>query len=240
MIAHRGGTGLGPENTLFAYERAIATGCDYVEIDVRATADGQLILMHDSTVDRTTDGHGQVGALSYEAIRRLDAGSHDAADCAALRVPSLGEALSLCRDRIGIYLDHKSGAVDDILAEIDHHQMRKHIIVYLNNLDDALEWRQRAPEIPLMISLPDAYTRLGGIADLLDRLRPAILDGGALDWSRELVEEAHAHDLAVYVDNLGVADSPNGWQHSLDIGVGGIQTDSPNQLLAWLQAQQGR
>src|SRR5437762_13585732 len=74
-IAHRGANRVAPENTLPAFEAAIALGCDYVEIDVRATRDGQLVLLHDSTVDRTTDGSGRVAEMNFAAVRALDAGS---------------------------------------------------------------------------------------------------------------------------------------------------------------------
>src|ERR1041384_7066376 len=63
VIAHRGGAGLWPENTLYAFERAAAMGVDVIETDVRATSDGELVVFHDENVNRTTDGAGQVGAL---------------------------------------------------------------------------------------------------------------------------------------------------------------------------------
>ncbi len=73
VVAHRGGCGLAPENTLAACGRAIALGADAVEIDVRLTADGQPVLLHDATVDRTTNGHGPLAALDAAAVRALDA-----------------------------------------------------------------------------------------------------------------------------------------------------------------------
>src|SRR4051812_14588222 len=73
-VAHRGANRVAPENTLPAYEAAIALGCDYVEIDVRATRDGHLVLLHDRTVDRTTDGTGHAAEMDFATIRALDAG----------------------------------------------------------------------------------------------------------------------------------------------------------------------
>src|SRR5437868_7957496 len=75
VIGHRGGRALAPENTLAAFRNAIRLGADYVEIDVRATRDGHLVIMHDSTVDRTTNGSGAVRDLDFATIRSLDAGS---------------------------------------------------------------------------------------------------------------------------------------------------------------------
>jgi glycerophosphoryl diester phosphodiesterase len=75
VIAHRGASNVAPENTLAAIEQAVALGADGVEVDVRATADGVPLLLHDATVDRTTDGAGDIEALSWAQVQRLDAGA---------------------------------------------------------------------------------------------------------------------------------------------------------------------
>jgi glycerophosphoryl diester phosphodiesterase len=94
VVGHRGCAALEPENTLRGFRRALALGCDYVETDVRLTSDGQLVLMHDETVDRTTDGSGRVAELTLAAIRALDAGGKE-------RVPILAELLELLRSEGG-------------------------------------------------------------------------------------------------------------------------------------------
>lgn len=94
VVGHRGCAALEPENTLRGFRRALALGCDYVETDVRLTRDGQLVLMHDETVDRTTDGRGRVAELALAEIRALDAGGEE-------RVPILAELLELLRSEGG-------------------------------------------------------------------------------------------------------------------------------------------
>src|SRR5579863_6165855 len=91
VIGHRGGRALAPENTLAAFRNAIKLGADYVEVDVRATRDGKLVIMHDSTVDRTTDGKGAVRDLDFATIRALDAGSKFSAQYAGEKVPTFDE-----------------------------------------------------------------------------------------------------------------------------------------------------
>lgn len=76
IIAHQGGDGLRPSNTLMAFEHAVALGADVLEMDIHSSADGVLVVIHDDTVDRTTDGSGRVNALSYADIQRLDAAYH--------------------------------------------------------------------------------------------------------------------------------------------------------------------
>lgn len=95
VIGHRGAAASAPENTLAGLRRAHALGCRWVEFDVRLSADERLILLHDSRIDRTTDGRGKAAALPFAEIRRHDAGSWFAAAFAGERVPSLEEAVSV-------------------------------------------------------------------------------------------------------------------------------------------------
>ncbi len=80
VMAHRGGKGLWPENTLYAFERAVEMGVDVLEMDIHSSADGVLVVMHDDTVDRTTDGSGPVNSLTLEELKALDAGHRWSAD----------------------------------------------------------------------------------------------------------------------------------------------------------------
>jgi glycerophosphoryl diester phosphodiesterase len=109
-IGHRGGAGHAPENTLAAIRRSIAFRVDYVELDVQRTRDGSLVLMHDKTVDRTTNGSGFVRELTYSQIRGLDAGDEE-------RVPSLREVLSISTRRIGLVLETITPGIGPELCE---------------------------------------------------------------------------------------------------------------------------
>ena len=106
VIAHRGGASLAPENTLLCIGRAIALGVDAVEVDVRLTLDGEVVLMHDARVDRTTNGHGRVASLKFAEIRALSI-----VDAQGLvtteRVPTLEELLSFVAGRCGVLVEVK-------------------------------------------------------------------------------------------------------------------------------------
>ena len=93
MIAHRGASGSAPENTLAAFRRAAALGADMIELDVQLTRDGEVVVIHDWTLERTTSGSGPVGACSLAELRRLDAGAWFGPAFAGERVPTLGEVL---------------------------------------------------------------------------------------------------------------------------------------------------
>src|SRR4051794_12907483 len=87
-IAHRGEHLVHPENTIPAFEEAIRAGADFIEVDVRTTSDGKLVLQHDATVDRCTNGHGEVAKMTFDEIRALDAGMKRGPQFAGTKVPT--------------------------------------------------------------------------------------------------------------------------------------------------------
>lgn len=99
IFGHRGVSSLCPENTMAAFGKAIEVGADGIELDVHLSRDGRLVVCHDETVDRTTDGKGAIAALDYDEIRRLDAGSWFAPEYREQRIPLLDDVLHLVRDR---------------------------------------------------------------------------------------------------------------------------------------------
>lgn len=234
VIAHRAGRGIMPENTLAAIRNAIRIGVDYVELDVRTTKDGRLVIMHDGSVDRTTNGSGAVRDLDFETIRGLDAGSKFSAKYASEKVPTLEEVLALIHNRVNFYLDHKSAPTDQVYAMVKKFGMEKQVIVY-NGTDGLKEWKKIAPKIPVMPSLPDEFRRPGGIAEYEKDLPAEVLDGNLVEWTKDLVDEAHAAGVKVYVDNLGPNDNPAGFRKAIEMGVDGIQTDYPDQLIKYLK-----
>lgn len=108
-IAHRGGRSLAPENTLAAIRAGMATGVDVVEIDVHQTLDSVVVLSHDETLDRCTDGHGRIDETTYAEIQRLDAGSWFGAQYTGERIPTLDEALGLVDGRCTLWIELKAG-----------------------------------------------------------------------------------------------------------------------------------
>jgi len=120
VCAHRGGAGSAPENTLAACRRALEAGVEWVEVDVRFTADRVPVLLHDDTVDRTTDGRGRIRQLRWRELRQLDAGSWFSPAFRGERVPSLEELLQLLSrfPHAGAYVEIKEeGEEGEHLAE---------------------------------------------------------------------------------------------------------------------------
>lgn len=111
-IAHRGASDKVPENTLIAFERALELGADAIECDVHLSADGEVVVIHDATVDRTTDGQGAAAEMTLEELRRLDAGSWKGSRFAGQRIPTLGEVADLVRERACLFVEVKGFSPD--------------------------------------------------------------------------------------------------------------------------------
>ncbi len=117
VIAHRGASGYVPENTRAAFERAIEMGADAIETDVRLSADGELVLMHDATVTRTTDGRGPVADHTLAELRALDAGSWFSDEFAGERIVTLTEFIESVVPRITVVLEIKDQAATAMTVE---------------------------------------------------------------------------------------------------------------------------
>lgn len=226
MVAHhRGANRYAPENTIPAILTSVALGADYVEIDVRATKDGHFVLMHDSTVDRTTSGHGAVRDLTLAEIRDLDAGAWFGKPFVGTHVPTLDEALAALGPRVAVYLDAKEIEPEAVLAAIQAHELFERHVVYqslsysaaLKNLDPRLR-----PMPPL-----------GSVADLKGVLpiKPYAVDAAWRSLSEDLVADCHRAGIRVFSDALGLHEMPHSYRQAMDMGIDVIQTDYPLRVL---------
>jgi glycerophosphoryl diester phosphodiesterase len=111
VVAHRGGAALAPENTLAAFENALKLGVDMVECDVHLSQDGQVVVMHDPDVSRTTNGSGQIGELTLADLKQLNAAAKFPGGYAAQTIPTLAELLDLVKGKAGIQIEIKVNAV---------------------------------------------------------------------------------------------------------------------------------
>lgn len=233
-IAHRGARKFAPENTLPSFEKAIEMGMDYVEIDVRATSDGILVLSHDSTVDRMTNGTGKIEELKLDQIKALDASAGFDSDYPATEVPSLDEALGVCRGRTGVYVDLKNAPVPHLIEALERFDMIENAAVY-SGLAQLIEIKRIRPDLAVMPG-PGAWLAIPGVAAaIVENLPAEVIDSNILDWTRERVEEVHRAGGKVWVDTLGIKDNREGMLEALEMGVDGISTDHPDVLLQVLE-----
>lgn len=219
VTSHRGAGFLEPENTLRAIRRAIALGADQVEIDVQLTRDGSLVLMHDTTVDRTTNGAGNVADLTLEEIRQLDAGHGE-------QVPTLEEVLLLTDGKITPQIELKGpGTASAVVRTLDAMGSADKVVLTSFLHQQLLEVRQFNKDIPL--------------GALWGRLPPNVifrsqqLGVQALHiWhefiDHQFVAEAHAQGLLIRAWN---ANTEEDIQRLIDLEVDAIGSDRPDILL---------
>lgn len=168
-IAHRGASGYAPENTMASFVKAFDMGADMLELDVQLSKDGQVVVIHDSTVERTTNGQGEVGDLTFHELRMLDAGSwYDTAFKGEV-IPVLAEVLEHFAGRIGLLIELKSPSrypgieqkvADDLKKYINGvdggERYKDLIIVQSADTDSLLRFHKLMPDIPLGVVITNA------------------------------------------------------------------------------------
>jgi glycerophosphoryl diester phosphodiesterase len=231
VIAHRGDHVNVPENTLAAYQQAIIHGADYVEVDLRTTKDGHLVILHDATVNRMTGGTGAVKDLAYDDIRRLTIHAADKKDTAVYHIPDFASVLKLCRGRINIYLDFKDADVAKTYRMIRAADMEKHVVVYLNKEEQYGQWKKIAPQMPLMASLPENMDPQQ-LIHFLEKKPVQVVDNA---YNDDLLKLMRRKNIAVWLDVESKDEGPAIWDKVLQKGVDGLQTDHPEKLIKYLE-----
>jgi glycerophosphoryl diester phosphodiesterase len=239
VIAHRGNHARAHENTLTAIEHAIAAGVDYVEIDVRSTLDGDYVLMHDSTVDRMTDGHGPVAQMTLAQLQSLHVRDAKRPQIPPDHLPTFNEALGAIKGRINIYLDFKAGERAAVAKAIRDAGVTKQILVY-DDAESVEEWRRVAPELPLILSPPENAKTPQQLANSVSKYRVEVLDGSWKGYSREMVEAAKRLGARTWPDIQSALEDTHYFETIIALGFTGAQTDHPEEFIGWLTQQHRR
>ncbi len=240
IASHRGGGATAPENTLPAIEAALSGGFDYVEVDVALTADRHPVLLHDATVDRTTDGHGRVSELPLDAVRALDAGSWFSPEFAGALVPTFAEFLDVLAASRGRALVELKGvwdaeAIAGLVAEIDARDLERRIVVSSFDARSLALARQASEVIPRLVILKKVPQDVVGAIEEIGA-RGVVIDRRAVLQRPELVDDLHAAGLRVVVYTL---NSDTQWDEVTALGVDGIVTDDPGTLSSWQETVAG-
>ncbi len=238
-IAHQGGGKLWPENTLYAFAKAEELGVDVLEMDLRVTVDGEIVVMHDASVDRTTDGSGHVDEMTLAEIRELDAGDRFDAQGQfphrdqGLTVPTLEEVLSrFSTARLILEMKEFTPALAvELCGVLTTRAAEERVLIASFGHDSMSAFREACPTVATSTTM-----REGRLLDLLNRMRLASLyrsPAVALQIQKkyvepQLLELADAFNVKVQVWTI---DDEADMQRLLDMGVQGIMTDYPDRLL---------
>lgn len=254
VFGHRGGAKIGPENTVLAFARGLAAGADGFECDVRLSADGVPVVIHDATLDRTTDRHGPVGALTAAELGRIDATCRFAPSAPGQvvsevsGVPTLLDVLQrFPAARVIIELKDTQAALARAVAEVVR-QSEAGDRVCVGSFDRAVleHLRALAPEIVTSASRPEAQWTLARSWLPFPRFGPAQYRAfqipersGRLHVARPaFVRQAHREGAVVQVWTV---DEPRDVERLLGFGVDGIISDRPDWTVpardAWVAAR---
>ncbi len=234
VIAHRGASSLAPENTLAAVRKALDLKVDVVEIDVHRTADGELVVIHDATVDRTTTGSGPVNRYSLEELRSLDAGSWFNRSFAGERIPTLREVLETTKDKATLLIELKGERTEVRTVElVQELGMADQVIIQSFDFLQIQKVKQKSPEIPtvFLVREPEhkddptkAALWMCNIADYVG----ASGIGVRHNWfTLELLELAQERHLDIFVWTV---DQQKDMKKFIKHGVQGVITNRPQDL----------
>jgi len=235
VVAHRGGAALAPENTLAAVEVALELGVELIELDLRASSDAAVVVFHDETLERTSDGQGALATRSAAQLAALDVGAWKDPRFAGERVPTLSQALALCRGRSELMLDVKTlGLAPAARRELERSTFDPaRLWIGTWNEEQRNEWMR---ELPHMRHVFIGEAPESAAADELARWLDALVERGyrgvSLRWSKlpqACVELARERRLAVFVWTL---NSSADIEAALELGVDGVITDRPERALA--------
>lgn len=243
-IAHRGASSYAPENTFAAYDKALAMGVNHIELDVQLTRDGHIVVIHDDTVDRTTNGQGSVEDFTLSELRALDAGGWFGAEYKNEPIRSLGETLEQYKGRLHFHIEIKQREIAGGLAKRTIDMARGY------GLTDSVtitsfrkEWLQEAAAYDS--TLPKGWLVPMGSAvwddsmiDLIieqsKELRLAQICPRANLTTPQLVDRLHAEGFVVRCHGLFNEDL---MRHAVDVGADGATVNFPDKMAEYLRAK---
>lgn len=228
IVAHRGNSSEAPENTLAAVRSAILVGADAVEIDVYSTVDGEIILSHDSSLTRCTNGSGDIKYQTAEYLRSLDAGSKFNRKFAGEKMPFLREVLEEIKDKIVLVIEIKQYGIEDkIIKLLDETGTRDQVVIISFLPESLARFHDLAPDVPTSV-LTSSAKDVHSLIALAARAKTRSLDLSYALCSRANVEYLISRGYSVWAWTV---DDPKMMQKLVNDGVSVITTNVPRKAL---------
>lgn len=240
VAGHRGGKDGAPENTVPAFELALASDADFIETDLQLTSDGVPVLMHDFMLDRTTNGSGPVWASTWKQVSALDAGSWYDASFAGTRVPRLDDLLDLLAPSTKRLILELKGSwtpeqVGPVAEELRARGLTQRVVLAGFDITSLSAARDAAPDVQRVVIIHDVVGDPAVLAQTCGAVG-IVTSKESLLADPEVVGRVHDAGLGVMVYTL---NSSKTWSEAIDLGVDGIITDKPLELDSWLATGAG-
>lgn len=231
IIAHRGNSSEAPENTLAAVYSALALQPDAIEIDLHLSKDGELVVMHDAKVNRTTNGEGNIAELTLKELKNLDAGSWKGDSFKDEKVPTFNEVLQAVKGKCRLVVEMKVvGAEEKLLSDLKAADMLEDVVVISFYPQVLAKLKELEPDLPrAVLTAVSAYEDFVKVAKeantkfldlcggyLTREVAVKLLDRGYLLWAWTLDEEEH-------------------FKKAIELGITGVTTNKPSKALAFFR-----
>lgn len=233
ISAHRGASRNAPENTIEAFSKAIKLGADFIEIDVRTTADGAQVIMHDGSLKRTTGLDAKVERTTLASIQELSAGQWFSEDFKMAKVPTLEEVCEFARKEnrtngqsVKLYVDCKDINTGEVVRILNQYSLLDSAVFYgdLVVLKEIRKFSDRARLMP-------AYPGKEKMKKVIHKIKPYAFDVSPSDLNEEIISMCHMNGVRVFSDLLGEYDRPEVYRKAIGLHVDLIQTDDVSALM---------
>jgi glycerophosphoryl diester phosphodiesterase len=236
IVAHRGSSGHAPENTLAAFRRAVRDGADMIELDVRLTADGRLVVFHDRRLGRTAEGSTDVSSRTLSELRQLEAGSWFAPNFRAQKIPTLAEVFRAVPRRVGLNIEVKTDGDRRGTAELEEALLeaiasetgKRYILVSSFNHGLLRRLHRRAPELRLGALYLSVRDWAKSPSTLARRLGVSAFVCSRSQLRKRFVRNAHRHGLTVFVYGVNTLRH---LERMRRFGVDAVITDFPEKMV---------
>ncbi len=239
VIGHRGNSSNAPANTIESIRQAIELGVDMIELDVRLSKDGIPVLIHNDTVDETTNGHGAVSSLSLAQLKELDAGSWKDKKYTNEKIPTLVEALEFAKGKVCLSLDLKDElAISPMIKDIHNTNMRDEVVICGCSEPQAKQIWDIDKSITVLFNTDSQLDKLAELEDKTEFIamyvhrackeRFSVLNVSYKFVDEEFIYRAHLRGLSVWVWTVDDADE---MKRLIYMGVDAIYSNFPGKLL---------
>lgn len=236
VIAHRGASAYYPENTLVSFQAAIQMAADLIELDVRMTADGEVVVFHDEKLSRLTNGRGRIANYSLAELKKLDVGGWFDKRFQGEKIPTLKEALAVCKDKIALNIEikdenapksHICGLVDKCLQLVEKSSMRAHVVFSSFHPLALSRIRQMDAKIQVSVLFEKKHYKTRLPSEIVASMEANSFNCSQRQLNKKRLADLRQHNIPVNIYTVNDEKSMKGLINS---GVSGIFTNKPDVL----------